>query len=108
MTDSALVRFDLTGTQMTETESNKIQRTLNPEDSYDPQGRYWADLSFRERFSFVSSINRKESKRERTVIWNSFKKDPLSPALWWVHNCIIPGAGIGLEGYTFFDHPLTL
>jgi MFS family permease len=31
------------------------------------------------------------------------KRDPLSPVGWYFRNCVIPGAGLGLEGYVLFS-----
>ncbi|KAI1780069.1 MFS general substrate transporter [Hypoxylon cercidicola] len=32
-----------------------------------------------------------------------FKNDPLSPVAWYFRNAILPGAGLGLEGYVLFS-----
>lgn len=72
---------------------------IHPDDSYTPEGVYWADLPIWKRISFVGGYDAREAKRELGVIGDMMKKDPLSPIGWYFKNMVIPGAGLGLEGY---------
>lgn len=72
---------------------------LKPDDLYTPEGVYWADLPLRQRISFVNKVNNEESKKELKAIGAMVKKDPLSPLGWYMKNAVLPGAGLGLEGY---------
>ena len=56
-----------------------------------------------ERFGFVSSVDNAAAKSELSSIGSMAKKDPLAPLGWYFRNCVIPGAGIGLEGYVLFS-----
>lgn len=76
---------------------------LQPEDSYTPEGVYWADLPFGKKVGFINKVNNAETKKELKTIWNMFKTDPLSPVSWYFKNCVLPGAGLGLEGYVLFS-----
>lgn len=75
----------------------------HPDDSYTPDGVYWADLPLAKRIKFINSVNNAEAKRELTTIGRMVKEDPLSPLSWYWHNAILPGAGLGLEGYVLFS-----
>ena len=46
-----------------------------------------------------------EDKREWTSIWRTFVRDPLQPFRDYVHEYVITGAGLFLEGYVV--RPLT-
>lgn len=74
-----------------------------PDDSYSPDGVYWADLPLVKRFHFVSKIDGQEAKKELKTIGHMTKRDPLSPVAWYARHAIIPGAGLGLEGYVLFS-----
>jgi hypothetical protein len=74
-----------------------------PDDSYTPEGVYWADLPLWKRFQFVSKVDNEEAARELKAIGQMAKKDPLSPVSWYFRNAILPGAGLGLEGYVLFS-----
>ena len=76
---------------------------LRPDDSYDSEGRYWADLPILKRIKFVHHVDTVESRRELRSIWEMIKVDPLSPISWYFKNMVIPGAGLGLEGYVLFS-----
>lgn len=84
-------------------EKEIFQYLLHPSDSYTPEGVYWADLPFGKKFSFVTSVDNAEVKRELKTIGRMFKADPLSPVAWYFRNCVLPGAGLGLEGYVLFS-----
>lgn len=75
-----------------------FNQLLYPDDSYNENGIYWADLPLIEKIKFVSSYDAKESKREVKNIWAMFKNDPLSPVAYYFRNMVLPGAGLGLEG----------
>lgn len=76
---------------------------LKPDDSYDANGVYWADMSIPKRIKFVTTNDGREAKRELGNIWAMMKKDPLSPVMYYIRNMVIPGAGLGLEGYVLFS-----
>ncbi|KAK9454379.1 phosphate transporter PHO84 [Dipodascopsis uninucleata] len=76
---------------------------LHPEDSYTEDGTYWADLPFGQRVSFITKVDNAEAKREFGNFWKMFKNDPLSPVNWYFSNCVLPGAGLLLEGYVLFS-----
>jgi hypothetical protein len=44
-----------------------------------------------------------EAKKELSSIWGMIKRDPLSPLGAYARNMIIPGMGLGLEGYVLFS-----
>ncbi|KAI6093884.1 MFS general substrate transporter [Hypoxylon rubiginosum] len=87
----------------TDYEKQIFSHITHPDDSYTTEGVYWADLPFWKRFSFVSKVDRAESADEAARIWAMFKNDPLSPVAWYFRNAILPGAGLGLEGYVLFS-----
>ena len=55
------------------------------------------------QISFVTSYDAAESRRELSAIGRMIKEDPLSPVSWYFRNAILPGAGLGLEGYVLFS-----
>ena len=71
---------------------------LRPDDSYNSEGVYWADMSYGKRFAFVSSYDAKEAAKELNSIGRMIKADPLSPVAYYFKNMVLPGAGLGLEG----------
>ena len=82
-----------------ENEQQIFSYLLRPDDSYTPEGVYWADLSFGKRISFVNKVNNTEALKELKSLGSMIKRDPLSPVGWYFRNAILPGAGLGLEGY---------
>jgi hypothetical protein len=74
-----------------------------PDDSYTPEGVYWADLPIAKRIAFVNKVNNAEAAREFKLVGQSFRRDPLSPLGWYFRNAVLPGAGLGLEGYVLFS-----
>ena len=74
-----------------------------PGDSYTRDGVYWADLPIAKRIGFVSSVDAAEIGRELSGTWAMIKKNPLSPISYYFRNMVIPGAGLGLEGYVLFS-----
>ncbi|KAL8897407.1 MAG: hypothetical protein Q9207_007232 [Kuettlingeria erythrocarpa] len=99
---------DRTGTDdtlhnLTPNERQIFDYLLKPDDSYNEAGVYWGDMSLAQQVKFVSSGDAKESKRELSSIWAMFKNDPLSPFAYYFKNMVLPGAGLGLEGYVLFS-----
>ena len=70
---------------------------------YTKDGVYWADLPLVQRFKFVWNFDKAETAREFGNFLAMFKRDPLSPVGWYMRNAVIPGAGLGLEGYVLFS-----
>lgn len=97
--------------QMTANERQIFNQLLYPDDSYNEDGIYWADLPLIQKIKFVSSYDAKEGKREGGNIWKMFKNDPLSPVAYYFRNMVLPGAGLGLEGFVtkaLFFFPFSL
>ncbi|KAL6712027.1 hypothetical protein ACN47E_003070 [Coniothyrium glycines] len=88
---------------MSENEATVFHAILHPDDMYTPNGTYWADLPLGQRLKFVTNVDKQEAKEEATYFWNMFKKDPLAPVGHYFRTCVIPGAGLGLEGYVLFS-----
>ena len=76
---------------------------LKPDDSYNRDGVYWADLPIAKRIAFSTKSDAAETRRELSGIWAMMKKDPLSPVSYYFRNMVLPGAGLGLEGYVLFS-----
>ena len=82
-----------------ESEKTIFKYLLQPDDSYTAEGIYWADLPLSKRVSFITSSEAAETSRELRTVRSLTKTDPLSPFAWYIRNAVLPGAGIGLEGY---------
>jgi hypothetical protein len=103
MTDQHVATEDaFNSIDMTEKESDVFRSILKPSDMYDENGEYWGDMSIGKRIGFVSKVDREEAKKELGTIGSMMKADPLSPIGWYFRNMVIPGAGLGLEGYVAF------
>ncbi|RAH72974.1 MFS phosphate transporter [Aspergillus aculeatinus CBS 121060] len=89
--------------EMSHSEKEAFDKLLRPDDSYTQAGVYWADLSLGQRIKFVRSVDSKESSRQWSALWQQFKADPLSPLMNYFRDTVIPGAGIGLEGYVLLS-----
>jgi hypothetical protein len=89
----------LDGRAPDEEESYVLKQLIYPDDTYTPEGVYWADLPLGQQLAFNASVDSAESKKELHSIWQMMKRDPLSPIGWYFRNAILPGAGLGLEGY---------
>ncbi|KAI1168760.1 major facilitator superfamily domain-containing protein [Nemania serpens] len=87
----------------TDYERQIFSHLLQPDDSYTPEGVYWADLPLAQRFAFVNKVSSLETKAELKSIWAMIKQDPLSPVSWYFRNSVLPGAGLLLEGYVLFS-----
>ncbi|CAN6631978.1 hypothetical protein TRVA0_013S01728 [Trichomonascus vanleenenianus] len=88
--------------------SDKDERAIfsylfRPDDCYTEEGTYWADLPRWQKYKFIYNQESSETKREAAIVWNMFKTDPLSPVRWYFRNCVLPGMGMGLEGYVLFS-----
>lgn len=59
-----------------------------------------ADLPFKQRQRWVNRQATAECKRELEVIWEMFKKDPLSPFTAYCSRYVVTGMGMFTEGYT--------
>ncbi|KAF2436461.1 MFS general substrate transporter [Tothia fuscella] len=88
---------------MHEGEASVFQSLLKPDDMYDAEGVYWADMPLGKRVNFVRKNDTAEAARELRSIGMMFKKDPLSPVGAYMRNMVIPGAGLLLEGYVLFS-----
>jgi len=84
--------------QMTDNERQIFDYLIKPDDSYDANGVYWADMPLLKRAGFVSSYDAREAGRELSSIWAMTMRDPLEPFRYYMRNMVIPGAGLGLEG----------
>lgn len=87
----------------TEREREIFSYLTHPDDSYTPEGVYWADLPIHKRIAFVNRVQNEETAKEFKSFLSMLKKDPLSPVSWYWRNAILPGAGLGLEGYVLFS-----
>ncbi|GLI78549.1 hypothetical protein PoHVEF18_006867 [Penicillium ochrochloron] len=99
---------DMTGTHnpledMDAHEKGAFDQLIRPDDSYNADGVYWADMPLGEKIKFVSSYDAKEARSELASIWAMMKEDPLSPVSYYFRNMVLPGAGLGLEGYVLFS-----
>ncbi|KAF2869283.1 putative MFS phosphate transporter [Massariosphaeria phaeospora] len=88
---------------MSDNEASVFRTVLLPDDIYTENGVYWADLPLGQRFKFVTEVDGEEIRKELSTIWAMFKNDPLSPISYYFKNMVLPGAGLGLEGYVLFS-----
>ncbi|KAI9708172.1 MAG: hypothetical protein M1820_004126 [Bogoriella megaspora] len=100
-TDRHVATADVQG--MSPQEAAVFQSILKPDDMYDENGTYWADMNIFRRIRFVNHVDAQESKKELSTIGRMMKTDPLSPLGFYTRNMIIPGAGLLLEGYVLFS-----
>lgn len=88
-------------------EASVFRSLLLPDDSYDENGTYWADMKLGKRINFIRKVDNEEAKKELKSIGRMMKADPLSPVSFYFRNMVIPGMGLLLEGYdlsvNFFD-----
>ncbi|KAJ5198786.1 uncharacterized protein N7498_007903 [Penicillium cinerascens] len=84
-------------------EKEAFDQLIYPADSYTAEGTYWADLPFGSRISWCISQDGAELNKELAWLWGMFKADPLSPISYYFKNFLLPGAGLGLEGYVLFS-----
>lgn len=83
---------------MSDNEASVFRSLLLPDDSYDENGTYWADMPIGQRISFINKVNNDEAKKELKTIGKMIKADPLSPVHFYFRNMVIPGMGLLLEG----------
>lgn len=79
-------------------EASVFRSLLLPDDSYDENGTYWADMPLAKRAKFISKVDNAEAAKELKSIGRMIKADPLSPISFYFRNMVIPGAGLLLEG----------
>ncbi|KAA8907634.1 hypothetical protein TRICI_004925 [Trichomonascus ciferrii] len=101
--DGELVENDDYMAPSDKAEKDIFQYLLRPGDIYDSEGTYWADMGPIRQAKFVSKVNNQEAKKELKTIGGMIKNDPLSPVHWFFKNSVLPGAGLGLEGYVLFS-----
>ncbi|ORY62315.1 major facilitator superfamily domain-containing protein [Pseudomassariella vexata] len=87
----------------TDYEKEIFKHLTHPDDSYTPEGVYWADLPLSKRFNFVSTVDKAEVSAEWSSIKSMMKEDFLGPLKWYFRHAVLPGAGLGLEGYVLFS-----
>jgi len=85
-------------TAMDPNERDIFNHLILPDDSYNSEGVYWADMPLGKRLAFNNSVDSAEARKELSQIGRMMKKDPLSPIGWYTRNAVIPGAGLLLEG----------
>lgn len=84
---------------MSKNEDDVFKSLLLPDDSYDENGTYWADMKFGQKINFIRKVDNAEAKKELRSIGRMIKADPLSPVSFYFRNMVIPGAGLLLEGW---------
>jgi hypothetical protein len=84
-------------------DTSVLKQLIYPDDSYTSEGVYWADLPLGKQIAFNAAVDHQEATKELGAIWNMMKVDPLSPVGWYFRHAILPGAGLGLEGYVLFS-----
>ena len=84
--------------ELTQNERAIFDYLIKPDDLYNENGIYWADLPLMQQIKFSAASDAKETKKELGAIGSMMKKDPLSPVGWYFRNAVLPGAGLGLEG----------
>lgn len=85
-------------TAMNGNEESVFRSLLLPDDGYDENGTYWADMPIMKRLKFVNKVDSAETKKELKSIGSMMKADPLSPVSFYFRNMVIPGMGLLLEG----------
>ena len=85
-------------TDMSANESSVFRSLLLPDDSYDENGTYWADMKIGHKINFIRKVDNAEAAKELKAIGRMIKADPLSPVGYYFRNMVIPGMGLLLEG----------
>ncbi|KAF2400353.1 putative MFS phosphate transporter [Trichodelitschia bisporula] len=88
---------------MHQNEKDVFRDILKPDDIYDNNGVYWADLPVKDRVGFCMRTQNAEAAKELRSIGRMIKEDPLSPVSYYMKNMVLPGAGLLLEGYVLFS-----
>lgn len=84
--------------EMSHQEKEIFDHLILPDDSYNAEGIYWADMPIMKRAKFVSAVDNAEARKELSAIGRMIKADPLSPVGFYFKNMVLPGAGLLLEG----------
>lgn len=79
-------------------DDSALNATLYPDDSYTPDGTYWADLPRGERSRFVNKQFTTEWGRELRETWALFKQDPGAPLKAYWNKYVLTGMGLFVEG----------
>ena len=79
-------------------DDSALNATLYPDDSYTPDGTYWADLPRAERSRFVNKQFTTEWGRELRETWVLFKQDPGAPLKAYWNKYVLTGMGLFVEG----------
>ena len=85
------------------TELEILRPVLYPDDSYTHDFVYWADLPLRQKVSFVLNVDKTEIAKEWAATKALFKRSKFGPVAWYFNNGILPGAGLGLEGFVVLE-----
>jgi hypothetical protein len=88
----------LEGRDPAEEDTKVLNQLIYPDDTYTPEGDYWADLPLGKQLAFNANVDIMEARKELSAIWSMMKKNPLSPVGWYFSHAVLPGAGLGLEG----------
>lgn len=83
-------------------DDSALNATLYPDDSYTPDGTYWADLPRAERSRFVNKQFTTEWGRELRETWALFKQDPGAPLKAYWNKYVLTGMGLFVEGESRF------
>jgi hypothetical protein len=83
-------------------EAMVLKSLIYPDDTYTPEGIYWADLPLAKQLAFNAKVDGAETVKELRSIGRMIKEDALSPVAWYFKNAVLPGAGLGLEGYVSY------
>ncbi|KWU43916.1 MFS general substrate transporter [Rhodotorula sp. JG-1b] len=84
-------------------DDSALNATLYPDDSYTPDGTYWADLPRAERSRFVNKQFTTEWGRELRETWALFKQDPGAPLKAYWNKYVLTGMGLFVEGFVLFS-----
>jgi len=90
--------FENAHSTMKQNERDIFNHLILPDDSYNADGVYWADMPIGKRVAFVTKTDAQEAAKELRSIGRMMKADPLSPIGYYFRNMVIPGAGLLLEG----------
>lgn len=90
--------FENAHTNMNQNERDIFNHLILPDDSYNAEGVYWADMGIGKRVAFTAKTDTEEAVKELKSIGRMMKADPLSPVSYYFRNMVIPGAGLLLEG----------
>jgi hypothetical protein len=89
----------IVGPPLQSDEAKVLKSLIYPDDTYTSEGTYWADLPFGKQLAFNAKVDMAEAAKELRSTGYMIKEDALSPVAWYFKNAVLPGAGLGLEGY---------